>query len=161
MLAACTSPSSAKKEPAMEAMTHRFVLVRHAEKDTGDNPGLTAEGTLRAQRLADMLQQEKVTAIFSTDYRRTLETVGPLSKDAEISTQKYQPMSETFIPSIFTQYPEGGLFVIAGHSNTIPALVNQLVGSNDFEQLGESDYNDVFIVQASAPGTGSCVQITY
>ncbi|MFT4738611.1 MAG: hypothetical protein ACI92W_002734, partial [Paraglaciecola sp.] len=48
-----------------------------------------------------------------------------------------------------------------GHSNTIPVLVNQLIGEDRYEQLEETDYNDIFIVTAESLGTGTVVHLTY
>lgn len=153
--------SNTSSDPKKVGFGYKFVLVRHAEKEAGNDPGLTPEGSDRALRLAELLQQEEVTAIYSTDYRRTKATVDPLAIKSSLLTQVYTPMEEAFLPSLFEQYPKGGLFVIAGHSNTIPGLVNQLIGEKKYLQLDEKDYNDLFIVTTSAVGNGTVIQLTY
>jgi len=52
------------------------LLVRHAEKaaEPADDPPLTAAGAERAQALATALQDAGVTAIITTQLRRTRET---------------------------------------------------------------------------------------
>ena len=37
-------------------------------------------------------------------------------------------------------------YLIVGHSNTIPGLVNYLSGTEDFQQLAENEYDKLFIV---------------
>src|SRR5215471_7959478 len=58
-----------------------LVLVRHADKaaQPADDPPLTTAGMKRAQDLATTLQDAGVTAIITTQLRRTRETAQPLA----------------------------------------------------------------------------------
>ena len=58
-----------------------LVLVRHADKaaQPADDPPLTAAGAKRAQDLAAALRNAGVTAIITTQLRRTRETAQPLA----------------------------------------------------------------------------------
>ena len=153
--------SKSSLDPEINNANYKFILVRHAEKEAGDNPGLTDTGLDRSLKLAELLKKEDITAIFSTDYNRTKATVNPLAEASGKNLQLYTPMDEAFLPSLFDDYPKGGLFVIAGHSNTVPGLVNQLSGQDQFQQIDEKDYNNLFIVVASTVGNGSVIQLTY
>ena len=68
---------------AQPASAQRTVfVVRHAEKQSESNePGvpLSEAGRARANRLAAYLKNAGVTAIYSTDFVRTLETAEPLA----------------------------------------------------------------------------------
>ena len=55
------------------------VLVRHAEPTGGENPGLSAAGRRRAVTLAKMPAGASITAIFTSELRRTKETAAPLA----------------------------------------------------------------------------------
>ena len=57
--------------------TTTFILVRHAEKasDGTSDPSLTEEGMARANNILSMFQQSEITAIYSTNYKRTKMTV--------------------------------------------------------------------------------------
>jgi hypothetical protein len=55
-------------------------MVRHAERDPGYDPPLNAEGSTRAQVLAQALGQNGVTAIYATDYLRNRQTAAPLAE---------------------------------------------------------------------------------
>lgn len=36
--------------------------------------------------------------------------------------------------------------LVVGHSNTIPAMANWLLGKEELSQLGEKDYGDLFVI---------------
>src|SRR5438034_7582994 len=58
------------------------ILVRHAEKIIDpNNPDvdLNAAGQVRAQEIARMFGDAGINAIYATQYKRTQETVKPLS----------------------------------------------------------------------------------
>ena len=57
-------------------------LVRHAEKKTGDDPDLTKAGHARAESLAKMLKDADITAIYTSEVKRTQQTAAPLAKVA-------------------------------------------------------------------------------
>ena len=65
--------------------TTTMIFVRHAEKALipVDDPGLSPEGQLRAAELARQLVDADVVAgidaIYSTPYRRTVETAQPIA----------------------------------------------------------------------------------
>jgi len=58
------------------------VVVRHAEKAANDpkDPDLSPTGQARAETLARMLKDAGVTAIFTSEFKRTQETAAPTSK---------------------------------------------------------------------------------
>lgn len=145
---------------AQQATT--FILMRHAEKvaDGTEDPVLTPEGQARAERLKDMLASQDVKAIYSTPYKRTRLTVEPLAQKKSLDIQGYEPFTKGFVEALFGKYA-GGTVVISGHSNTIPILVNELIGTDKFEQLTEDDYNDLFIVTVMKVGEGKEVVINY
>jgi Histidine phosphatase superfamily (branch 1) len=59
--------------------TTTIIMVRHAERDPGLDPPLNAEGLTRAAKLAEVLGQNGVTAIYATDYARNRQTAEPLA----------------------------------------------------------------------------------
>src|SRR5437667_6049036 len=78
---------------AQSAAAQRAVfVVRHAEKRSESNePGvpLSEAGRARAGRLAALLKNAGVTAIYSPDFVRTLETAEPLARALKIAVRKY------------------------------------------------------------------------
>ncbi|MFT4786220.1 MAG: 2,3-bisphosphoglycerate-dependent phosphoglycerate mutase [Cyclobacteriaceae bacterium] len=139
-----------------------FVLVRHAEKeqDGSKDPNLNNVGIDRAAKLMEILTQQSISGLYATPYKRTQQTLTPLATAKELSVNTYKPFDEEFLPSLFENH-SNGYVVVSGHSNTIPVLVNQLIGEDRYEQLEETDYNDIFIVTAESLGTGTVVHLTY
>jgi hypothetical protein len=59
--------------------TTTVIIVRHAERNTGEDPPLNPEGEARAQALASALSIAGVTGIFTTPYLRNQQTAVPLA----------------------------------------------------------------------------------
>ncbi|MFN7056418.1 histidine phosphatase family protein [Hyphomonas sp.] len=125
VLAACAAGPAreAEQQPVAEPPA-RFFLVRHAEKDTGNDPGLTAAGAARAAALAERLEGEGVTHIWSTATRRTQETARPLAGALGLGMQTYDASDL----GAFARQLEGiaGVHLVIGHSNTTGQLAGQL-----------------------------------
>ncbi|MEE8296167.1 MAG: phosphoglycerate mutase family protein [Sphingomonadales bacterium] len=121
-----------------------YYLFRHAEK-LADNPdpGLTEEGLARAENLAAMLKTAGVTRIFSSDYKRTRDTAGPLSEATGIEIEIYDPRN---LPGFAEQLKEmDGVIIISGHSNTTPELTALLSGY-ETEPMEETEYDRLYMV---------------
>ncbi len=117
-------------------------LTRHFEKAEGNDPSLTPQGQARAEKLASMLADKSVSAIYSTSYNRTRETVTPLSNATSIDITTYDPKRLKAFAR--TLQKENVTAVIAGHSNTTPQLIRYL-GGPEFA-IGENDYGTLFIL---------------
>lgn len=77
LLCGCSSPST---ETSSTGDPVQVFLVRHAEKagDEGDVP-LTPEGEARATELARMLKDVKLSAVYTTQYKRNADTAKPVA----------------------------------------------------------------------------------
>lgn len=121
-----------------------YFLFRHAEKlADSDDPGLTGEGIARAEYLARYLGNEGVTRIFSSDYKRTRDTVAPLAAATGIEIEIYDPRD---LPGFAEKLKEmDGVIIVAGHSNTTPELTALLSGY-ETEPMEESEYDRLYMV---------------
>ena len=140
-----------------------FIVVRHAEKGKDDpkDPTLSPEGTERSERLAKMLRDVPVMAIYSTNYKRTKNTVAPLASQKGIEVQTYESFKESAIDELIKKY-RGGTIVISGHSNTVPGIVNLLVGGSHYKDLDESNFSTMFLVTVVERGkVASVAQLQY
>ncbi len=131
---------------------HVIYLVRHAEKEKGSNPSLTQGGIKRAAALAEFLKDKNVNAVFSTNYKRTIETAEPTAKQAGIEVDKYDPRNLPLMKEKLS-LKEGATLVV-GHSNTTPRLFNLLTGLNHAD-LDEHQYDHVYIVTVGVEGKTS------
>ncbi|MFN8333666.1 MAG: phosphoglycerate mutase family protein [Cyclobacteriaceae bacterium] len=130
-----------------------FILVRHAEKATegGSDPELKPEGVKRAEALAALFDKTKIDAIYSTDFKRTKNTVAPLAAAKGLTVNTYSSMKAADLEKLVAAHP-GGTIVISGHSNTIPDIANALTGGKDFKQFADADYGNILIVSVTALG---------
>jgi 2,3-bisphosphoglycerate-dependent phosphoglycerate mutase len=140
-----------------------FIIARHAEKsmtESSSDPSLAPEGTDRANRLAVLLKEVEVSAIYSTNYKRTKSTVTPIAEAKSISIQDYKSLKEAELDDMIKKYA-GGTIVIAGHSNTVPGIVNLLIGKEKYKNLDDSNYGSLFIVSVTERGKASVTLLTY
>jgi 2,3-bisphosphoglycerate-dependent phosphoglycerate mutase len=137
--------------PAQAVTT--FILVRHAEKgsDGTDDPDLTPEGHERAGRLAALLKNTTVDAVYSTRYKRTKNTITPLAQQKNLGVQIYAAVKPDVIDAMMKTHA-GGTVVIGGHSNTIPQIANLLTGKDEYKTFPDTDYGNILIVSVLEQG---------
>ena len=127
------------------------ILLRHAEKDLSEgadtaNPELSQAGKLRAEKFAEIADEYKPDAIYSTDYIRTRATVRPLARQRRMLTQIYDPRNLAAMNDLILSGKIKRL-VVVGHNNTTPALVNLLLKQEKYKKLDESEYDKIFVVK--------------
>ena len=73
--------------------SYTLYLVRHAEKqvDGGKDPALTDEGRQRSEQLAAWFLDKDINEVWSSDYKRTRDTAGPLLSALDLSLTLYDP----------------------------------------------------------------------
>jgi phosphohistidine phosphatase SixA len=139
-----------------------FYMIRHAEKEAeGENPGLNAKGQARAELIKTMLANTPLDAIYSTPFLRNRATVEPLASLKNLEITIYDPNdTPALLKSIFEKHP-GGTILIVGHSNTVPGMVNTLIGEDKFENLSETEYQRLFIVAAAEYQKGTYSELNF
>ena len=113
-------------------------LVRHAEKGSeGKDPPLTDAGSARATCLAGMLKDAGVTHLFATEYQRTQLTVAPLAAALGLEVVVLPPADGDALIEQLDGLPPNSVAVVAGHSNTVPAIAAALGGGmTDLDEKG-------------------------
>lgn len=127
-------------------------LVRHAEraddanagpKMTATDPDLSGQGILRAQALARTLKDAKITGIYTTEYKRTKQTAGPLATALGVQVTE---VSSKDLPGLFQKVRTApGNVLVVGHSNTVPAVIKEL-GVAEPVSIAETEYDNLFVV---------------
>ncbi|MBX3296868.1 MAG: histidine phosphatase family protein [Acidobacteria bacterium] len=136
---------------ATPAQSKLIILVRHAEKDISENadpndPPLNAAGQERAQRFAQKIGKYRPGAFYSTDFKRTRDTVTPLATKRGKQVQLYDPRKPSeLIERVLADKTKR--VVIAGHSNTIPGLANAITKKTVFRNLDESEYTVIWLIR--------------
>ena len=139
---------SGKINVAEKENTSVYYFIRHAEKDRSDptnkNPSLTIQGLERANKWALFFKDKNIAAVYSTNYKRTQQTALPIAKEQNLEIISYT--AKELISEKFIANNKGKNIVIVGHSNTTPELVNSLLGEKKYEDIADSENNNVFIV---------------
>ena len=123
------------------------ILVRHAEKNiepNNPNPALTPAGQERAQTLVRMLGESGITAIYATQYLRTQGTASPLADRLGLKVNQLDARNvEELVRQIKANHL-GGVVLVAGHSNSVPAVISALGGGTP--EIPDQEYDNIFIV---------------
>ena len=135
--------------------TTMVYLVRHAEKnldDTTDNPALTKSGEMRAQSLMKILQNEAITAVYTTKFQRNINTVAPIVKSKGIQAKlyewnKWEPMVNKVLEDKKSTY------LICGHSNNLLPIIAHLGVKTQLPPIGDNEYDNLFKVNINEDST--------
>ncbi|MEE9440262.1 MAG: histidine phosphatase family protein, partial [Saprospiraceae bacterium] len=139
-----------------------YLLIRHAEKESfGSDPELNAIGKERAIKLANNLMNTPLAAIYSTDYKRTTQTVLPTAEQHGIDIEIYNPNGLIALKNKVTNNNHGEIVMVVGHSNTTPNLLNLLTESNSYMTLPESEYDNFYIVSVSNSNQAKVLHFKY
>jgi broad specificity phosphatase PhoE len=152
--------------PAVAQAQKLVLIVRHAERADGGaaagqmqaqtDPPLSPAGEARAAKLAGMLADAGITAIYGTQFRRTRDTAAPLASKLGIAIRT-SPSRETdaLVASLRAEHA-AGVVLIVGHSNSVPALIKAFGGPD--VTIGENEYDNLFVV---VPATGTMTRIRF
>jgi len=154
------------------AALRTVILVRHAEKATDDpkDPSLSEAGAKRAEALARLLAHSGAKRLVASEFKRTQQTLAPLAQalglDVEtVSAKELDALARGIEEST------APVTVVAGHSNTVPALaarlgvqLERLKESPQGALLGDDEYGRVFVVTLAPKGAevaASVVELAY
>lgn len=151
LLTACKGPA------IVETDLSTYFLVRHAEKQKGDNPALTEAGEARAIILRDKLKSRNVTHIHSSNYKRTLATAKPLADALGLDIEIYDARDLHALAEVLKGTP--GTHLVVGHSNTTPELA-ALVSGQLMEPMPETEYDRFIEIRIGSDGTLRAVDIS-
>jgi len=131
-------------------------LVRHAERADGgsggmsNDPSLSEAGRARAESLASMLKDVKLTAIFTTEFKRTQETAAPTATAQHVTaTTVKADQTAALVAKLKTVK---GAVLVVGHSNTVTEVMTAL-GVKPAVTVAETEFDNLFIVTTGAKPT--------
>lgn len=132
----------------VQAQTKTIILVRHAEKAdaTSQDPDLSAEGKQRAERLAKVAGKYKPGAFYSTNFKRTRDTLAPLAAKRKKTIGIYDARKPAELLDQITK-SKIKRHIVAGHSNSVPGLANFIGKKDVFKNLDESEYGVIWIIR--------------
>ena len=130
------------------------LITRHGEKldpnSNAVNEPLSPAGEARAVALRETLLRSGVTAVYSTNARRTLDTVAPLAAAFRLPTQVYSNAT-TLANEVLTQR-RGDVVLVAAHSDTLATVANAFGAALPTAAI--ADFDNLYVVSVAA-GTGA------
>ena len=134
-------------------------VVRHAEradagmaaaKAAGADPDLSGAGLARATTLAAMLKDARITAVVTTEYKRSRETGEPTAKAGGLSLTVVDSKDSAGVLEK-VKSAQGNVLVV-GHSNTVPEVLKGL-GVTEPVTITEDEFDALFIATRASPPT--------
>ena len=152
--------------PAIAHAQSLVIFVRHAERADGGaamagtgtsaDPLLSAAGEARAARLATMLADAGVKAIFATEFRRTQDTGKPLAAKLGLTVQQMPGRDGAALVAKLKAEHAKDVVLVIGHSNTVPEVIKAFGGPA--VKMADDEYNAIYVL---APATGALTLIRY
>ncbi len=163
--------ADAHEAPA-SAAPRTVILVRHAEKEAAPqdprDPGLSAAGAERARELARLLGASAAEHLFSSELRRTRDTLAPLAQALSLPVETVPAARPAELLARLDALAPGSVAVVCGHSNTLPRLAELLgvrctglVDTPAGPMLADASYDRVFVVTRPAAGPGALLELAY
>jgi 2,3-bisphosphoglycerate-dependent phosphoglycerate mutase len=139
-----------------------IILVRHGERNAAtpanSDPHLSAAGRARAKKLIHVVGESGITAIYRSHFARAKETAQPLATHLGLSTTEMdEPLH---IQSDILSNHVGETVLVVGHSNTVPALIDQL-GAGSIPMIDDSQFDHLFVVKKFSSGEASVTRLKY
>jgi phosphohistidine phosphatase SixA len=176
LLAVATGSSGAPTERGeLAELATVVIVVRHAEagetrgQDSEGNspdPGLSEIGLERSKALAELLADSGVTHLFATEHRRTQDTLQPLAERFGLVVEIIPGGESAAQIERLRELPERSVAVVAGHSNTVPAIVRGLGGelsgtrqTEHGEMIDQDSYDRLFFVTLTT--SPSLLELSY
>ena len=150
----------------LQAQATTVILVRHAEKGDApaSDPGLTNAGVARARALMAIARDAGVTAVITTQFARTRETARPAAEalgiTPEVARASGSAAQHAQDVARMVQAHAGGVVLVVGHSNTIPAIVTAL-GAPQPPPICDSEYDDLYVVTLAPNAPARVIHARY
>jgi phosphohistidine phosphatase SixA len=138
-----------KLSAQQETAVTKIFIVRHAEKEAGKDPALTAAGNTRAGDLLRALKNEGIQKIYVSRTRRTQMTGDSMRIQLGIDTVHYtaDTLCDDLINTTMAHSDFGKTILIIAHSNTVPKIIRKL-GVLDYPQadIPDNEFDNLFLI---------------
>jgi hypothetical protein len=139
--------------------TTTIILIRHAERDNFFV--LTPQGHKRAKALIDAVKNIGITAIYSPNFERDLDTVKPLANYLGIAItltpRISKPKVDQIVDHILAKHTGEVVLLVGNGSGNLEALHHRLGGKGD----GPYPYGDLFIYTIPDQGPVKIIKSRY
>jgi broad specificity phosphatase PhoE len=150
----------------VEAQAGFIILARHAEKAAPDgDAGLAAQGEQRARDLAAAVAGVRLSAVITTQYRRTVLIAAPAAGAARlqplvIPATGNMKADAAAVARALDSLPPGSAALVVGHSNTLGPIIATL-GGPPIPDLCDTEFSTLLILQRDGAGGVSLLRSRY
>jgi len=147
--------------------TTTIIFVRHAEKaqTPPEDPALSPAGERRVAELTRQLIDADVVAgidaIYSTPYKRTVQTAQPLAEALNLPINRYDPDDNEAVLERILKEHKGKIILVVGHSDTIPGLIADLGASKKVPPIDEMEYDNIYVISIPWFGKTKTIRLRY
>jgi hypothetical protein len=139
--------------------TTTVILIRHADRN--DNGHLTAKGHERTKALVDAVSDMDITAIYSPNLERNLDTVTPLANhlgiDITLTPKISMPVVNKIVNEILTKHAGGVVLWVGNISGNLQTVYRRLGGTGK----GPLKYGDLYILTIQDKGPAKVIKSRY
>ena len=141
------------------------ILVRHAELQGAamaepKQLPLSEVGEARAQRLANMLKDSGIGAIYVTDFVRTNKTAEPLARALNQEVTVLSKGDPRALVERLRKNHGGQTVLLVGHTDTLPGLLKALGHTPDIT-IEAQDYDNLFVVVPKGESPPTMMRLRY
>ena len=135
--------------------TTTLILTRHSDRDPLAED-LNDKGRLRAKALVEAVADMNITAIYSPDMKRNLDTAKPLAEHLGLEINIIGPAKNGVTTTILTRHP-GEVVIWIGNSHNLKGIYSLLGG----EGAPPTTYGDLYIMDIKASGPPTVTKQRY
>lgn len=152
-LAGCASMATVTH--SQPGTTTTIILTRHADRDFMAS-ALNEKGLARAEALVKAVGGMPITAIYSPDLKRNLDTARPLAKHLGIKINVVPIVMRQVATTILTEHP-GEVVLWVGNTNNRKDFFELLGG----EGAAPIVYGDLYIMEIQESGDPAVTRLRY
>jgi len=147
--------------PALAHAQRAVLLLRHADRlDESEDSPLSKSGEARAQALASLLKDAGITAIYTSEFQRTVKTAEPLARALNIKPASMPVLDRDGLFKRVQAENRADVVLIVGHDRSIPALL-KLFGHPQEIKLGRDEYDNLFVLVPKDSGPPTVLRLRY
>ena len=111
--------------------------------------------------MARLLGEADVAAVYASDTRRAQLTASPLAARLGVTVTTRPGSDIEGLLDDIGEHHQGERVVVIGHSNTVPALVEELTRGRVDVTMTDEQYDDVYVVTVTRFGPASVLRLQY
>ena len=148
-------------QPPSAGAQRAVVLVRHADRlDSSPDSPLSRAGEARALRLASLLLDVGITAIYTSEFQRTIKTAEPLALALKVAPMRWPAADREGLFRRLRSARADDVVLMVGHGESVPALM-KAYGYQEIVVIDPEDYSDLFVLVPRENGPPVVLRLKY